>query len=73
MQLQPTFEVQTQYSADYGFRQIRAKNAVVDIVYNKTRFEDDDMRDHRIVLGVGIFSDVEILLNFRAGWDKKVQ
>src|SRR6266404_679589 len=37
--------------------------AVVDLEYNKTRFEDDDMRDHRIVLGVGVFSDVEILLN----------
>ena len=37
--------------------------AAIDLEYNKTRFEDDDMRDHRIVLGVGVFGDVEILLN----------
>src|SRR5712664_1871287 len=37
--------------------------AIVDLEYNETRFEDDDMRDHRIVLGVGVLSDVEILLN----------
>jgi hypothetical protein len=37
--------------------------AIVDLEYNKTRFEDDDMWDHRIVLGVRILGDVEILLN----------
>ena len=37
--------------------------AVVDLEYNETRFEDDDMRDHRIVLGVRVLGDVEILLN----------
>src|SRR6267142_6495779 len=37
--------------------------AVVDLEYNETRFEDDDMRDHRIVLAVRVFGDVEILLN----------
>jgi hypothetical protein len=37
--------------------------AVVDLEYNEARFEDDDMRDHRIVLGVGVLGDVEILLN----------
>src|SRR6266849_7619987 len=37
--------------------------AVVDLEYNETRFEDDDMRDHRIVFGVGVLGDVEILLN----------
>src|SRR5205807_1731963 len=37
--------------------------AVVDLEYNETRFENDDMRDHRVVLGVRILGDVEILLN----------
>src|ERR1700682_71600 len=37
--------------------------AVVDLEYYETRFEDDDMRDHRIVLGVRVFGNVEILLN----------
>jgi hypothetical protein len=36
---------------------------MVDLEYNETRFEDDDMWDHRIVLGVRVFGDVEILLN----------
>src|SRR5712692_3477334 len=36
--------------------------AVVDLEYNETRFEDDDMGDHRIVLGIRILGDVEILL-----------
>src|SRR5258705_11371656 len=37
--------------------------AVVDLEYNETRFEDDDMGNHRIVLGVGVLGDVEVLLN----------
>src|SRR3984893_17740553 len=37
--------------------------AVVDLEYNETRLEDNDMGDHRIVLGVRILGDVEILLN----------
>src|SRR6266436_1623257 len=37
--------------------------AVVDLEYGETRFEDDDVRDHRIVLGVRVLGDVEILLN----------
>src|SRR5580693_7712349 len=37
--------------------------AVVDLEYNETWFENDDMRDHRIVLGVRVLGDVEILLN----------
>src|SRR5439155_16523568 len=37
--------------------------AVVDLEYDETRFEDDDMRDHRIVVGVRVLGDVEILLN----------
>src|SRR3984893_13083068 len=36
--------------------------AVVNLEYNETRFEDDDMRNHRIVLRVGVLGDVEILL-----------
>src|SRR5713226_5245564 len=36
--------------------------AIVDLEYNETRFEDDDMRDHRIVLGVRVLGDIEILL-----------
>ncbi len=35
--------------------------AVVDLEYNETKFEDDDMWDHRIVLGVRVLGDVKIL------------
>ena len=37
--------------------------AAVNLEYDESRFEDDDMRDHRIVLGVRVLGDVEILLN----------
>src|SRR6202022_2187080 len=37
--------------------------AVVDLEYDETRFEDDDMRVHRIVLGVCVLGNVEVLLN----------
>src|SRR5258708_32285396 len=37
--------------------------AVVNLEYDETGFEDDDMWDHRIVLGVRVLGDVEILLN----------
>ena len=37
--------------------------ASVDLEYDESRLEDDDMRDHRIVLGVRVLGDVEILLN----------
>src|ERR1700731_2247068 len=37
--------------------------AVIDLEYNQTWFEDDDIRNHRIVLGVRVFGDVEVLLN----------
>src|SRR2546426_6564454 len=37
--------------------------AVVDLEYNETRLEDNDMGDHRIVVRVGVLGDVEILLN----------
>src|SRR6202521_2177851 len=37
--------------------------AVVDLEYNETGLEDNCMGDHRIVLGVRILGDVEILLN----------
>src|SRR5882672_2812475 len=37
--------------------------AIIDLEYNETGFEDDDMRDHGIVLGVSVLGDVEIFLN----------
>src|SRR5712664_2975461 len=37
--------------------------AIVDFEYNETRLEDNYMRDHRIVLGVRVLGDVQILLN----------
>src|SRR5882672_1483202 len=37
--------------------------AVVDLEHHETRFENDDMRNHRIVLRVRVLGDVEILLN----------
>jgi len=47
----------------FNGRSAKKPVAVVDFEYNETRFEDDDMRDHRIVLGVRVLCDVEILLN----------
>src|SRR5260221_13468093 len=38
--------------------------AVVDLVYDKARFEDNDMWDHRFVERICVLSDVEILLDF---------
>src|SRR5712672_2431224 len=40
----------------FNGRSAKKPVAVVDFEYNETRFEDDDMGDHRIVLGVGVFS-----------------
>ena len=37
--------------------------AVIDLVNDKSRFEDDDVRDHWIVDGIGVFGDVEVFLN----------
>src|SRR5437879_12380090 len=37
--------------------------AVVDFEYDETRLDDDDMRDHRIVLGIRILGDTDLLLN----------
>jgi len=54
----------------YGFKQENRNKkpvAVVDLEHNETRFEDDDMRDHWIVIGVRVLGDVEILLNL-ASW-----
>src|SRR3989442_1565331 len=36
---------------------------VVDLEYHQTWFEDDDMRDHRIVLGIRVLGNVEVFLN----------
>src|SRR5580692_6545838 len=41
--------------------------AVIDAVDHETRFEHERMRDHRIVLGVGVLLNVEILLNRSTG------
>src|SRR5467141_4235964 len=51
----------------FNGRSAKKPVAVVDLEYNETRFEDDDMRDHRIVFGVRVLRDVEILLNL-ASW-----
>jgi len=32
----------------------------IDLEYDEARFEDDDMRDHRILHGVSVFGDIEI-------------
>src|SRR5260370_9239890 len=37
--------------------------AVIDLEYDKTGFEDDHIWNHRIVLGVRILGNVEVLLN----------
>jgi len=51
------------FFADRASRTSARLACCVDLEYNETRFEDDDMRDHRIVLGVRVLRDVEILLN----------
>ncbi len=47
----------------FNGRSAKKPVAVVDFEYKETRFEDDDMGDHRIVLGIRKLGDVEILLN----------
>src|SRR5712675_1029598 len=37
--------------------------AIVDLINDKPGLEDNHMRDHRIVEGIGIFGDIEILLH----------
>jgi hypothetical protein len=37
--------------------------AVVDLVNDEAGLENDDVRDHRIVVGVSVFGDVEVLLD----------
>src|SRR6266481_3462781 len=45
--------------------------AVIDAVDHQTWLEHERMRDHRIVLGVGVLLNVEILLNCSAGIRKE--
>ena len=47
----------------FNGRSAKKPVAIVDLEYNETRFEDDDMRDHWIVIGVRVLRDVEVLLN----------
>ena len=41
--------------------------AVVEAVDDQTRLEHQRVRDHRVVVGVGVLGDVEVLLNLAAG------
>jgi hypothetical protein len=41
--------------------------AVVDLVDEQSGLENDDMRNHRIVVGIGVFGNIEILLNDSSG------
>src|SRR5271154_4666872 len=41
--------------------------AVIDAVDDESRLEHECMRNHRIMLGVGVFRDIEVLLNNSAG------
>ena len=45
--------------------------AVIDAVNHEARLEHERMRDHRMVLGVSVLLDVEILLNRSVGVRKK--
>jgi hypothetical protein len=40
---------------------------VVDLVYDQPRFQHDNVGNHRIVVGVGVFGNVEIFLNRSSG------
>ena len=41
--------------------------AVVDAVDDQSRFEHERVRDHRVVLGVGVLLDAEVLLDYPPG------
>ena len=41
--------------------------AVIDAVNDESRFEHQSVRNHRIMFGVGVLRDIEILLNYSAG------
>src|SRR5947209_10651455 len=45
--------------------------AVVDAVDHETRLENERVRNHRVVFGIGVLLDVEILLNGSTGIRKK--
>src|SRR5277367_4369242 len=45
--------------------------AVIDGVNHEARLENERMRDHRIVLGVGVLLDVEVFLNGSVGIRKE--
>src|SRR5258708_15982343 len=45
--------------------------AVIDAVDHEARLEHERMRDHRIILGVGVLLDVEVLLNPSLGVGKE--
>jgi hypothetical protein len=45
--------------------------AHVDLIYDKAGLEDDHVRDHWIVLGIGVLRDVEILLQDASRIGKK--
>ena len=47
--------------------------AVVDFMDDEVRLENDHMRDHGIVHGIGVFGDVEILLDDASGSERKGQ
>src|ERR1700741_1582305 len=37
--------------------------AIIDLVDDEAGFQDDDVRDHRIVLGIGVLGDIEVFLH----------
>src|SRR5580692_506663 len=45
--------------------------AVIDAVDHAARLEHERMRDHRIILGVGVLLDVEVFLNGSVGVRKE--
>src|SRR6267143_4277017 len=64
----PVWTALLQHSAQvlpklFDGRSAKKPVAVVDLEYDETWFQDDDMRDHRIVLGIRVLGNVEVLLN----------
>ena len=47
--------------------------AVVDLVNDQAGLEDNRVRNHGIVVGIGVLGDVEIFLDFRAGSERNGQ
>jgi hypothetical protein len=45
--------------------------AVIDAVNDEAGFEDERVRNHRIIVWIGVLLDIEVLLDYSAGSERK--